>query len=149
VPLKKTNILLIDDNKDELIFFNEALAELKFPYSLSYSPYYTSHIFQTLEEKKLNILFLDINMPGKSGLHFLADIKADKKFKRIPVIMYSVSVRDEDIEKAYQLGAHHYLVKPYAHHNFVESLRTIFKLDWTIAQPKNTFENFVVNLAFA
>jgi CheY-like chemotaxis protein len=149
MPIDKSTILLVDDNKDDLIFFDEALSKLDIPYFLFYSPYYSRHVFQLLDEHKINIMFLDINMPGKTGLQFLEEIKADKKYQHIPVVMYSISAREEDIKKSFELGAHLYLVKPYAHFNLVESLRKIFKLDWTTAQPSVSFESFVINLAFA
>src|SRR3954469_22045402 len=96
MPIDKLNILLVDDSKDDLMFFDEALSKLSMDYSLHYSPYYTNYIFRLLDDHAIKIIFLDINMPGKDGLCFLADIKANEKYKHIPVVMYSVSVREED-----------------------------------------------------
>jgi len=148
MPIEKSSILFVDDNKDDFIVFDEALSKLEIPYSILYSPYYVRHIFKLLDEHKINIIFTDVNMPGKSGIKLLEDLKANEKYRDIPVIMYSVSVREEDIAKSYELGAHFYVVKAYSHRNLVEALRKVFKLDWSLAQPATPFEDFVINHAF-
>ncbi|HBF07709.1 MAG TPA: two-component system response regulator [Gammaproteobacteria bacterium] len=58
------------------------------------------------------IAMVDINMPGIGGLKALEKIKNNPKTKHIPVIIYSTSSSQKDIDKAYQLGANSYLVKP-------------------------------------
>src|SRR4051794_18321384 len=91
---KKLNILLIDDDKDELVVFNEVLAKLHKSLALHYSPDCTSLVYELINNIKLNMIFLDINMPVKNGMQFLKEIKAHEIHRHIPVIMYSVSARD-------------------------------------------------------
>ena len=59
-----------------------------------------------------NCVLLDIKLPGKSGLEVLAWIRAQPRFRRLPVVMLTSSVLPEDIDAAYDLGANSYLAKP-------------------------------------
>lgn len=58
------------------------------------------------------VLLLDLNMPKKSGFEVLAWIRAQPAFEALAVDILSGSSREEDIEKALQLGANLYLKKP-------------------------------------
>jgi len=149
MPKKSLNILLIDDDKDELASFDAGLGKIHIGYNLFYYSNGVNRIIEYIADKQPDIIFLDINMPGKKGIQFLAELKANKLHQHIPVIMFSVSQREEDIRKSYEAGAHYYLIKPYSQANLIESLKKIFKTDWTTPQPIPPFENFVINLAFA
>jgi CheY-like chemotaxis protein len=58
------------------------------------------------------VVLMDLNMPGKDGFEVLEWIRAQPMFKRLHVYILSASNRPEDIERAYDLGANSYLVKP-------------------------------------
>ena len=58
------------------------------------------------------VLLLDLNMLRKNGFDVLAWLQGQPELKRLPVYILSASSRPEDIERAYDLGAHAYLVKP-------------------------------------
>ena len=58
-----------------------------------------------------DLLFLDINLPGLSGLELLARIKGDARLRRIPVIMLTTSDSPADVARAYALGAGGYVSK--------------------------------------
>ena len=57
-------------------------------------------------------LLLDLNMPGKNGFEVLEWIRQRPALKRLRVFILSASSRPQDIERAYDLGASSYLVKP-------------------------------------
>jgi CheY-like chemotaxis protein len=57
-------------------------------------------------------LLLDLNMPGQNGFELLEWIRQEPSLKRLRVFILSASTRAEDIERAYDLGASSYLVKP-------------------------------------
>jgi CheY-like chemotaxis protein len=58
------------------------------------------------------IVLLDLNMPRMNGLEVLAWIRGQPRLRRLCTFVLSASNRPEDIEKAYDLGANGYLVKP-------------------------------------
>ncbi len=58
------------------------------------------------------VMLLDLNLPRVSGFDVLAWVRSQPKLKRIPMIILSASSRAADIERAYDLGATGFLVKP-------------------------------------
>lgn len=69
-----------------------------------------------LEEhyKEIELILLDWNMPGMNGFKFLQTIKAHPEFKKIPVMMVTTESEKNNIVKAIQAGAVHYMTKPFA-----------------------------------
>lgn len=57
-------------------------------------------------------VLMDLNMPRKNGLEALAEMKADPRLASTPVVIFSTSRNDEDVRRAYELGAASYVVKP-------------------------------------
>jgi CheY-like chemotaxis protein len=58
------------------------------------------------------LVLMDVNMPRKNGLETLAEMKADPRLVSTPVVIFSTSRDDDDLRRAYQLGASSYVVKP-------------------------------------
>ena len=57
-------------------------------------------------------VLLDLNMPGKNGFEVLSWIRQQPHLHRLGVYILSASSRPEDIQRAHDLGANSYLVKP-------------------------------------
>lgn len=142
------NILLVDDDFEERRLFSDGIYELNLALTLLTAKN-SIELFEWLERKlKINLIFLDINMPGLNGKECLQLLKADKDHRHIPVIMYSISKNIRDIDEVYEIGAHYYAVKPHADINLRETLKMIFSIDWTKKQPTALRDQFVINKAF-
>jgi two-component system response regulator len=70
-------------------------------------------------------VLLDIKLPTSSGLELLAWIRNQPTLRRLPVIMLTSSLLSSDIEKAYDLGANSYLLKPANLESLIGLARTI------------------------
>jgi CheY-like chemotaxis protein len=57
-------------------------------------------------------MLLDLNLPLKDGRSVLADMKSNPALRRIPVVIFSTSQAQKDIECSYELGANSYVSKP-------------------------------------
>ncbi len=84
----------------------------------------------------------------RNGHECLRLIKADKRYRHIPIVIYTVSMNKKDIEETYREGAHYYVVKPYAYANFLEAMKKVFSIDWNNVQVRPPKEQFVINLTF-
>lgn len=58
------------------------------------------------------VILLDLKMPGRDGFDVLAWLKCQDGLKRLFVSVLSSSARREDINRAYDLGANYFMVKP-------------------------------------
>jgi CheY-like chemotaxis protein len=58
------------------------------------------------------LMVLDLNLPKIDGLSVLSRMRNDESLRTIPVVVISTSSRPSDKEKAFSLGAKHYIVKP-------------------------------------
>jgi CheY-like chemotaxis protein len=76
------------------------------------------------------LILLDLNLPKIDGREVLGKIKADPKLKRIPVIVLTVSTREEDVVRCYDLGANTYVSKPVRVEDFIDVVTTIRQY-WT------------------
>jgi DNA-binding response OmpR family regulator len=83
-----------------------------------------------LSSNPVNLVLLDVMMPGKSGLEVLSDIRSgsNKKLRDIPVMMITAKSSTEDIDKALELGATSYIVKPFRATTIREKVRAILEL---------------------
>jgi CheY-like chemotaxis protein len=62
------------------------------------------------------LIVMDIRMPGRDGFEVLEWVKKDRLLRRIPIIIVSSSDNPADINRAYELGANAYMVKPMDFH---------------------------------
>ena len=108
------NLLLADDDIDDCTFFEDALDEL--PISATLLTVNDGvQLMKFLSEKADNppdVLFLDLNMPRKSGFECLSEIKSIDIFKDLPIVIFSTSLNMEVADLLYQKGAHYYIRKP-------------------------------------
>lgn len=72
-----------------------------------------------------NLVLLDLKMPRKTGLEVLAWIRQQTQLKRLPVVVFTSSKHDQDINRAYELGANSYLVKPVGFDALLETVKQI------------------------
>ncbi len=109
-------IVLIDDNpdhakilqwafqktgrKDQFTYFDDAHAALEYLNALDPD-----------SARKPDLVLLDFNLPRIDGREVLRRLKEEEKTKSIPVIILSTSEREEDVRRAYELGASRYFSK--------------------------------------
>lgn len=86
-----------------------------------------------LNSNPVNLVLLDVMMPGKSGLDVLREIRggSNKKLRDIPVMMITAKSSTEDIDKALEIGANSYIVKPFRATTIREKVRAILELPST------------------
>jgi CheY-like chemotaxis protein len=80
------------------------------------------------------LVLLDLNLPRRSGLEVLGDLKADPGLRIIPVVVLTTSHAEQDIARSYQLHANAYVIKPFDVGQFSEAIRQIDDFFLTLVQ---------------
>jgi DNA-binding response OmpR family regulator len=143
----KLNILLVDHDLDECLLFDDAIRKISSNITLSWCN--ELHLaYAHMDKISPHLIFLDINMPVKNGIIWLGELKANEKYRHIPVIMYSVSILDKDKEDSRLAGAHHYMVKPYVEWNLISCLKKVFDTDWRVAPALPPKERFLIEIDY-
>jgi CheY-like chemotaxis protein len=140
----KTSILVVEDNSDH---------QLLLRYVLQRSFADTTPIFADTAEQALNYLsqcqqqqiappnlvLLDLYLPNvEQGWQFLQQIKTFPPAQRPPVVVLSVSREEEDVLKAYQLGATSYITKPIGREEWLTYFQRLRQYWWdTVTLPGN------------
>ena len=117
----RQTILLADDGENDLVLMRAAfkMAGCTFPlHEVRNGEEAIAYLRGEGEYSDRNkfplptVMLLDLNMPRKSGFEVLAWVRAQPVLKRLAVIVLTASTRSEDVERAFDLGATSYLVKP-------------------------------------
>jgi CheY-like chemotaxis protein len=136
-------ILLIDDNRDHANIlqwvFQKTGRQDEFTYfgdGMSALAYLKEQAAQ--QKGRPDLIFLDFNLPRLDGREVLRMLKAEETTKSIPVVIVSSSERDEDVKRAYELGASSYVSKSEILEDVTPMLKSIQSL-WS-NEPSNQTE---------
>ena len=108
-------ILLVDDNPGDVRLTQEALKDGKVCNNVQVADdgeEATAILSSETTVQLPDLILLDLNLPKKSGREVLAEIKADTKIRRIPVVILTSSRAEQDIVQSYDLHANAYVTKP-------------------------------------
>ena len=124
-------LLIVDDDTDDIEFFCDALKEIDEDYFCVYA-YNADYAWNYLmkPENKPAYIFLDLNLPRVSGKEFLMQIRKEARFNDVPVIMYSASTMQKEIDELYELGASYYLEKPTSFKALKEALHMVLSKEF-------------------
>jgi CheY-like chemotaxis protein len=81
------------------------------------------------------LVLLDLKLPRKSGFEVLEWLRGEPDLKRLPVVVFTSSTEGLDVNRAYDLGANSYLVKPVSFKDLLEMVKTLH-LYWLIFNKK-------------
>jgi CheY-like chemotaxis protein len=125
-------IVVCDDNWAESPLFEFTLRNIGIDYELEWvDSGLELLICLTTAEVLPDIIFLDVNMPGKSGIQWLEEIRSNRKWNHIPIIIQSFSGTTRDVEAAFSGGADLFILKSDFSKEFEHSLSSVFQRDWT------------------
>lgn len=119
----KKKILIVEDEKTLRFLLAQALTEEDFEVEEAVDG---EEGIQKLKENKMDMVLLDIILPGIDGFEVLARIKKDPRLESTPVIILSNLGQKEEIERGLKLGAVDYLIKAnFDLNKIVERIRSI------------------------
>ena len=103
------HILLVDDSKTELHYLSELLTKRGYSVATAESG---EEAMRRLEERKPDLILLDVVMPGTNGFQLTRTITRDARYSSIPVIMCTSKNQETDRVWGLRQGARDYIVKP-------------------------------------
>jgi|GEM_PF-341540 len=131
-PSKKPYIILTDDDLDDLLLFQLALKDISKDYTLAYfqnGQLLLDHLRESQDDLP-HCLFLDQNMPVKSGLEALREIRKEPRFASLPIAIYSTSNEKANVANTLESGADLYITKPTDIKQLKGLLEQILDIDW-------------------
>lgn len=140
------NVLLVDDDGDDFLFFKKALDNQVFNTKFS-RVISGDKLTEILNDESLpvpDIIFLDVNMPGKNGYDCVIEMKESKRLDKIPIVMYSTCYQEFVADVLFNMGANFYIKKPVG---FSEIKNVIHKALCFVTENKSyspTRANFVL-----
>lgn len=147
------NIWLADDDIDDCELFQDVLKQI-LPYAVVTIIPNGEELMKLLTIKnKPDILFLDINMPGIDGLNCLVQIRSERHFSKLPIVVFSSSTQPNHVDASYGYGANLFYSKPSSLKDLIAGLGNIFKMNWndpyTITSDHYINKKFVAYQALA
>ncbi len=118
----KIKILVADDNTGFRVLVEELLAKAGYEPSVHEDGLLA---WEALQAGGADMAILDINMPVMDGMELLARIRADERFKTMPVLMLTVRSLTEDQVDGYDCGADDYLPKPFSNEVLLARIKTL------------------------
>jgi CheY-like chemotaxis protein len=121
-------ILLVEDNVQDIEITQRAFAKGRVRNELTVVRdgeeaidylYHRGKYQDPATSPRPGMILLDLNLPKVGGLEVLQQIKKDDQLRPIPVIVLTVSQREEDVVRSYDLGVNTYIQKPVEFDNFM------------------------------
>lgn len=110
-------IFLVEDNKADIRLIQEALKNCSLPHQVVTvrdgmdAMAYLRQEGEYADAPRPDLILLDLNLPKKDGREVLAEIKADPRLRRIPVVVLTTSKNEDDISQSYDLHVNSYITK--------------------------------------
>jgi CheY-like chemotaxis protein len=136
------NIILAEDDIDDQNIFQIALQEVSPDINLKFASN-GKQLLELLKQEKPDLLFLDLDMPYKNGLECLLEIRNNEHLSQLPVIVFSSTTKQSNIQTAYEMGAHLFFIKPPVYKDYLSSIKAILHLDWQ--SPEEVRERYCIN----
>lgn len=125
---KKFCIVLVEDSEGDIVLLQQVL--LRFGPSIEIvsirdgesALQFFGAPEKSIREKFPDLVILDLNLPKIGGLDILLQIKSSDLLRTLPVIILTTSESEQDIKKAYRLGANTFISKPASFSEFSEKI---------------------------
>ena len=142
------HVLLADDDEDDRLFFTQAFEEIRIKtivQTVKDGQELMNYLTQS-DTVMPHVLFLDLNMPCKTGLDCLNEIKRMTHLKDIAIAIYSTSSSEEDIEETFVRGANVYIKKPNDFAALKRVLSEVITINWQYQTSGLNRDNFLLSL---
>jgi len=107
------HLLLIDDDEADQRIFSVVLKSIGPDFTCTFKDDAAQALYQLeTEELTADLIFVDVRMPGMTGLEFLQELRKQESLRQTPVVVLSGVPNSEDMRQTKELGAIDYIIKP-------------------------------------
>ena len=138
--MNKPYILIAEDDIDDRYLMKTALSDSGVTEDVTYVENGVEVIdhLESINKKNgiLNypkFIILDLNMPKMDGREVLKTLKTNEVYRKIPVIVFSTTKNQMEVNRCYDLGANTYVIKPMSYNTLVDTVRQICNYWFKIA----------------
>ena len=118
-------VLIVDDFSTMRRIIKNLLTDLGFNNTVEAEDGHSA--LAVLRQDAVELVITDWNMPGMTGIELLREIRADAKFRTLPVLMVTAEAKREQIIEAAQNGVNGYIIKPFTAQTLEEKLGKVFE----------------------
>lgn len=83
--------------------------------------------FDVARREKPDLIILDLMLPGMDGYEVCGLLKADTRYSKIPIIMFTAKAQEEDMRLGKEVGADVYITKPFEHQVILDKIKELLK----------------------
>ncbi len=116
-------VLVVDDDFFNVQVLQAILENAKFHVIPVYGGY---EAMEKITNEKIDLILLDLLMPGIDGFHVLDFVKENTNTSNIPIIVVSALIEYDHITKAMNKGASDYITKPFINAILLDKIHTYF-----------------------
>lgn len=88
-----------------------------------------TELSQVLDDEPVDLILLDVGLPWVNGFELAQLLKEHKDLKKIPLVFVSGKASDDDMKRAFEIGADDYIKKPFDIEKLKKTVSTLLKLN--------------------
>jgi CheY-like chemotaxis protein len=146
LPNHATKVLIGEDDDDDYLIFSLAIEETSYKILLTRATD-GKMVLSQLEKELPDILFLDLNLMVMDGRQCLKEIRGNRKYDSLPIIIYTSYDDLTSIEYCYREGSNLYVIKPSTVGDLKYILERILAIDWKKIKYFPSKSDFVIRSA--
>jgi len=121
---ERKKILVVDDEEDIVKTLSFRLEASGYEVIAAYDG---REALEKAKKEKPDLIILDLMLPRMDGYKVCGLLKADARYNKIPIIMFTAKAQEEDMELGKEVGTDAYIVKPFKSEVLLEKIRELLK----------------------
>lgn len=119
------DVLIVDDSAAIRKILHRVLTQTQLPLGKVHEAGDGKEALERLQSDTVGLILSDINMPNMDGIELLSRVKADARWKSVPILMVTTEGSQAKVMQALELGASGYVKKPFSAEQIKEKLMGI------------------------
>jgi diguanylate cyclase (GGDEF)-like protein/PAS domain S-box-containing protein len=138
---RRASLLVVDDNELNRDALSRRLGQRGYDVTVAKDGH---EALAVVGERRFDLVLLDVEMPGLSGLDVLARLRSSHSAAYLPVIMLTARSQGPDIVEAFRLGANDYVTKPIDFPVAIARIATHLSHKWTVESLRESEERYAL-----